>query len=342
VDGQLLEVTDDGLYCRAGGFYIDPWNPVERAVITHAHADHARPGSGTYLSAEPCRRLLETRLGTIALETLAYGQSVDHAGVRISFHPAGHVLGSAQVRLEARGEVWVVSGDYKLDPDPTCAPFEPVRCHTFVTESTFGLPIYRWAPTGDLFAAINGWWRANRDAGKASVVYAYALGKAQRLMAGLDSSIGPIYTHGAVERITDVYRASGISLPPTTPVGEVALGKKPWAGAMIVAPPSADGSPWSKKFQPASFAIASGWMQVRGTRRRRAVDRGFVLSDHADWPGLLTAIHTTGASRVLTTHGFASILARWLIEHGTAAEVIATRYGDEEETPAIETEGTES
>jgi putative mRNA 3-end processing factor len=336
---DLLVLTDDGLYCPAGGFYVDPWNPVDRAVITHAHGDHARPGCKSYLATDSGRRLLETRLGAIALETLPYGQAVEHGGVRVSFHPAGHVLGSAQVRLEHRGEVWVASGDYKLDPDATCTPFEPVRCHTFITESTFALPIYRWDPPGETFAAINSWWRTNRDAGRASVVYAYALGKAQRLMAGLDATIGPICTHGAVERVTGAYRDSGVSLPPTTPVGEAVRGKKAWAGSLIVAPPSAGGSPWARKFEPASSAVASGWMRVRGTRRRRAVDRGFVLSDHADWPGLLAAVRETGAARVLATHGYASILARWLREQGLDADVIATRYGDEEEGPTLGTEG---
>jgi putative mRNA 3-end processing factor len=339
VDDPLLTLTDDGLYCPAGGFHVDPWNPVARAVITHAHADHAKAGCGAYLATDSCRRLLETRLGPIALETLPYGQPVEHGGVRISFHPAGHVLGSAQVRLEQKGEVWVVSGDYKLEADPTCTPFEPVRCHTFITESTFALPIYRWDPPAEVFAAINSWWRGNRDTGRTSVVYAYALGKAQRLMAGVDAAIGPICTHGAVERITNAYRDSGVSLPPTAPVGEaVVRGKKVWAGALVIAPPSAEGSTWPRRFEPASSAVASGWMRVRGTRRRRAVDRGFVLSDHADWPGLLTAVRESGAERVLATHGFAAELARWLREQGLDADVIATRYGDEEDgrTPAVE------
>jgi putative mRNA 3-end processing factor len=331
----LITLTDDGLYCPAGGFHIDPWNPVPRAVVTHAHADHARWGCGRYLAAEPGRHLLRTRLGEQAhIDTLPYGKPVEHDGVRVSFHPAGHVLGSAQVRLERGGEVWVVTGDYKLDPDPTCAPFEPVRCHTFITESTFGLPIYRWDRPDVLFTGVNAWWRANAAAGKTSIVYAYALGKAQRVMAGVDASIGPIFTHGAVEKVTRAYRDSGVALPPTTPVSEVVVerGKpKPWAGGLVIAPPSASGSVWVRKFEPASEAVASGWMTVRGARRRKAVDRGFALSDHADWPGLLTAVRETGATRVLATHGFAGVLARYLREQGLDADVIATRFGDEEE-----------
>lgn len=332
---DLVTLTDDGLYCPAGGFHIDPWNPVPRAVVTHAHADHARWGCGRYLAADAGVQLLRTRLGDSAdIATVPYGEPVDHNGVRVSFHPAGHVLGSAQIRLERGGEVWVVTGDYKLDADPTCRPFEPVRCHTFITESTFGLPVYRWETPAELFAGVNAWWRANAAAGKCSIVYAYALGKAQRVMAGVDAAIGPIYTHGAVEKVTRAYRASGVALPPTSPVGEVVVerGKpKPWPGALVIAPPSAAGSVWVRKFEPASEAVASGWMRVRGARRRKAVDRGFALSDHADWPGLLTAVRESGAARVLATHGFASELARYLREQGLDAGVIATRFGDEEE-----------
>lgn len=344
---DLITVTDDGLYCPAGGFHIDPWNAVPRAVVTHAHSDHARWGCGHYLVAEPGLHLFRTRLGEKAdITTVPHGEVVEHNGVRVSFHPAGHVLGSAQIRVEHRGEVWVVTGDYKLDPDPTCLPFEHVRCHTFITESTFALPIYRWETAEVLFGGVNDWWRANKAAGKCSIVYAYALGKAQRVMAGVDASIGPIYTHGAVEKVTRAYRESGVALPPTKLVSAVveeekAKGKgkaraKPWAGALVIAPPSADGSPWAKKFEPKSEAFASGWMCVRGARRRRAIDRGFVLSDHADWPGLLTAVKESGASRVLATHGFASVLARHLREQGLDAGVIATRFGDDDTADAGE------
>jgi putative mRNA 3-end processing factor len=331
---QLVTLTDAGLYCPPGGFHIDPWEPVARAVVTHAHADHARWGCEKYLGADPGRHLLRTRLGEAAdVTTVPHGAPVELNGVRVSFHPAGHVLGSAQVRVEHKGEVWVVTGDYKLDPDPTCLPFEPVRCHTLITESTFGLPIYRWDHPDVLFADVSAWWRANRAAGKCSIVYAYSLGKAQRVMAGVDADIGPIYTHGAVEKVTRAYRASGVELPPTIPASEVAAARgkpKPRPGSLVIAPPSAAGSPWARKFEPASEAVASGWARVRGARRRKAVDRGFVLSDHADWPGLLGAVRESGAARVLATHGFASVLARHLREQGLDAGVIATRFGDEE------------
>jgi putative mRNA 3-end processing factor len=232
------------------------------------------------------------------------------------------------VRLESRGEVWVVSGDYKVEADATCAPFEPVACHVFVTESTFGLPIYRWPPQGSVFDEINAWWQGNREAGKASLLLGYALGKSQRLLSGLDPSIGPIFTHGAVERLNQAYRDAGVPLPPTAYAGAASRGKS-WAGALIVAPPSAQGTPWARKFAPLSTAAASGWMTIRGTRRRKALDRGFVLSDHVDWPGLLGAIQATGAGRVLVTHGYTAVLVRYLREQGIEAEALATRYEGE-------------
>jgi putative mRNA 3-end processing factor len=329
----LLQLTGDGLYCPPGDFHVDPWHPVERAVITHAHSDHARRGSRRYLAARPGQRLLRTRLGDDAvIDALDYGEAVDVRGVRVSLHPAGHILGSAQVRLEHRGEVWVVSGDYKLDRDPTCAPFEPVRCHTFVTESTFGLPIYRWPAQDEVVGDINAWWRQNREEGKATLLFGYALGKAQRLLAGLDAGIGPIYTHGAVEKLSRDYRDSGVALPPTTYVGDVPRGTD-WGGALIVAPPSAHGTAWTRRFGTASTGFASGWMRIRGTRRRRAVDRGFVLSDHADWPGLLDAVRATGAERVWVTHGYVGVLVRWLREQGIEAEGLQSHFeGERDET----------
>ncbi|MEO8090566.1 MAG: ligase-associated DNA damage response exonuclease, partial [Gemmatimonadales bacterium] len=217
---SLLSLTQLGLYCEAGDFFVDPWEPVDRAVITHAHADHAAWGSRAYLTSAPGVRVLQARLEPgAAIRGVEYGETLDLNGTTISLHPAGHILGSSQVRIEHGGEVWVVSGDYKADPDPTCTPFEPVRCHTFVTESTFGLPIYRWPSQAEVFAEINTWWRANVAAGKTSLLLGYALGKAQRLLAGLEPAIGPILTHGAVERMTGVYREAGIELPATRYAG---------------------------------------------------------------------------------------------------------------------------
>ncbi|MGE5097312.1 MAG: ligase-associated DNA damage response exonuclease [Betaproteobacteria bacterium] len=326
---MLVEPTDRGLYCAAGGFHIDPWLPVDRAVITHAHGDHARPGSTAYLSAQCGLPILRARLGEeAALEGMAYGEARDINGVRVSLHPAGHVLGSSQVRLEHRGEVWVVSGDYKLDPDPTCEPFEAVKCHTFVTESTFGLPIYRWCAPGEIFERIDAWWRANAAAGRASVLFGYAFGKAQRILASVDAGIGPIVVHGAVEVLNAGYRECGVRLPETRRVGDYEA-KKDFAGALIVAPPSAQSTPWLKRFGDYSDAFASGWMAIRGARRRRVVDRGFVLSDHADWPGLNRAIEATGAQRIFVTHGHTAPLVQWLNERGYEAHTMRTAFEGE-------------
>jgi putative mRNA 3-end processing factor len=331
---DLLQLTDNGLYCPAGDFYIDPWKPVERAIVTHGHSDHARPGSRHYLTAQPGELVLRLRMGPEAsIQTMAYGERVRLNSVDVSLHPAGHILGSAQVRLEGGGEVWVVSGDYKLAPDATCTPFEPVPCHTFVTEATFGLPIYRWPEQADVFAAIQAWWQLNQESGRASILYAYALGKAQRLLAGIEVSAGPIFSHGGVEKVNAVYRASGIPLPETR-VASAAPGETDWSRALILAPPLARGTPWTRKFGDTATGLASGWMQIRGTRRRRAIDHGFVLSDHADWPALLTAIRATGAARVAVTHGYSAVLARWLQEHGLEAWVISTPFeGEQDESP---------
>jgi putative mRNA 3-end processing factor len=333
---MLLRITERGLYCEAGDFFIDPWQPVDRAVITHAHGDHARWGSRVYLGSREGEAVLRTRLGPGArISSVEYGHPIDVNGVRISLHPAGHILGSAQVRVEYGGEVWVVSGDYKTEADPTCTPFEPVRCHTFVTESTFGLPIYRWRPDAEVFGEINAWWRANVQAGRASLLMGYALGKAQRLLAGLDPSIGPIFTHGAVERLNEDYRRTGIPLPDTRYAGAEPRGTD-WGGAMIVAPPSAMGTPWMRRFGATSTAFASGWMRVRGQRRRRSVDRGFVLSDHVDWPSLLGAIKETGAECVWVTHGYREPVVRWLRERGWQAQAIASRWeGESDEADVL-------
>lgn len=326
---RLLDVTDRGLYCEAGDFYVDPWRPVERAVITHAHGDHARAGSQSYLTAERGVEILRERVGDeAAIQGVPFGEAVTHNNVRVSLHPAGHILGSAQVRVEHQGKVWVVSGDYKTVADRTCDGFEPLRCQVFITESTFGLPIYRWRDNDELVAEVNDWWRANQEHGRTSVIFAYAVGKAQRVLAGLDPSIGPLLMHGAVERYVPLYRAAGIELPEccraTTENSRETRGR-----ALIVAPPSAAGTPWLRKFGDVATAFASGWMHIRGTRRRRAVDRGFAISDHADWDGLLSAIDATGAEEIVVTHGYRSTLVRWLSEHGKRARAIATAFEGE-------------
>jgi putative mRNA 3-end processing factor len=329
VTTTLLERTDRGLYCPVGGFYVDPWQPVEHAIITHAHSDHARWGSRRYLTAGPGREVLRRRVGEEAeIETLEYGETLDRHGVKVSLHPAGHILGSAQVRIEHRGQVAVVSGDYKTSGDRTCAPFEPIRCHLFVSECTFGLPIYRWRPEEEVFAEINAWWRGNQEEKRTSVIFAYALGKAQRVLSGLDPSIGPILVHGAVWGMLPAYRNAGVELPPVIYATDDAR-KAARGTGIVIAPPSANGTAWLRKFGSYSTGFASGWMQIRGARRRRAVDRGFTLSDHADFAGLCSAIDATGAETVWATHGFTSVLVRWLNEQGRNAVAVSTRFEGE-------------
>lgn len=331
---DVLELTPRGLYCCAGDFFIDPWRPVDRAVVTHAHADHARPGSKSYLTSTRGQHVLQTRMGQSAkVETLDYGEPTTIGEAKVSLHPAGHILGSAQVRIEVAGEVWVVAGDYKTDVgDRTCTAFEPVRCHTFVTESTFGLPVYRWPKQEHTYGEINTWWRSNQAEGRTSMIGAYSLGKAQRVLAGLDPNIGEIYCHGAAETCNKDYRNTGVELPATQYAGR-SDDRKAWSGAMIIAPPSALGSTWMRKFGDVATGFASGWMMLRGPRRRHGVERGFVLSDHADWYGLLDAIEATGAERVLVTHGSSDVLVRYLKEErGLDSHALKTFFGDEDAT----------
>lgn len=324
----VLTFTDSGIYCPAGGFHIDPWRPVDRAVITHGHSDHARPGHARYLCTPEAASVIRHRLGDIALRTLPYGESLRIGDATISLHPAGHVPGSAQVRVEVAGQVWVVSGDYKVVPDGLSEPFQPLRCHAFISECTFGLPVFTWEDQGTVMGDINRWWAANRAEGRFSVIGAYSLGKAQRVLANVDPSIGPILTHGAVENVNEVLRAQGIALPGTirvTPDTDV----KAHGGALVIATPSALGSPWMRRFGTAADAFASGWMRLRGVRRRRAADRGFVLSDHADWAGLNEAIRATRAERVFVTHGYTAPFRKWLETQGYDAGVVATEFEGE-------------
>ena len=327
---DLVTVTSRGLYCAAGDFYIDPWQPVDRAVITHAHGDHLRAGSTLYYTAAPGEGVARHRLPEGALlQPADYGAALSFGPVRVSLHPAGHILGSAQIRLEYEGRVWVVSGDYKRDPDPTCAPFEVVPCDVFISEATFALPAYRWQPTPQVARDILDWWRGNRDQGVASVLFAYALGKVQRILAELAALTDePVYLHGAATALVEAYRTAGVAMLPTLPA-TVAKSAN-YAGALILAPPGAAGSPWMRRFGEHRTGFCSGWMRVRGDRRRRGYDRGFVLSDHADWPSLLRTFRDTGAGRILLTHGHTDIMCRYLQEQGVDATDLRTEYGAEE------------
>lgn len=325
---QLIRPTSRGLYCAAGDFHIDPWRPVPRAIITHAHGDHARSGSDLYYAQRDSVPLLHRRLGHQSrIHGLAYGERLRLGKTWVSLHPAGHILGSAQVRVEADDTVWVASGDYKRAPDPTCAGFELVPCDTFITEATFALPIYRWQPMAEVAGTIHAWWQDNADAGRPSVLFCYALGKAQRLLAELQRFTDrTAWLHGAMVPLVADYRDAGIDMLPTRPVSGAERGHR-FAGDLILAPPSAAGSPWMRRFRNHVSGFASGWMRIRGNRRRRGYDRGFVVSDHADWPELLHTIRQTGARRVLATHGRTDVLVRYLNEvEGIAAEPLTTLY----------------
>lgn len=327
----VLTFTDRGIFCPAGDFHIDPWRPVPRALVTHGHSDHARPGHGAYLATHAALPVIRLRLGDIAAQGIGWGEALRIGGAAVSFHPAGHVPGSAQIRVEVGGEVWVVSGDYKTEPDGLSEPWEPVPCHTFISECTFGLPIFRWAPQAEVIAQVAAWWQANAAEGRVSLLGAYGLGKAQRIMAALPA-IGPILTHGAVEAPTEALRAQGCRLPATQRAGGAAP-----RGALVIAPPSALGTPWAAKLGPVAQAFASGWMALRGIRRRRGLATGFVLSDHADWPGLNAAIAATGAGRLFVTHGYTAPFRRWLSDQGYEAGIVETGWtGDEADAPATD------
>ncbi len=326
----LLEFTDSGLYCRAGGFYIDPWKPVDRAVITHGHSDHARWGSRNYLCHTHTKPILQLRLGPNNYETLEWNQTVYMNGVRVSLHPAGHIIGSSQIRVEYEGDVWVVSGDYKVENDGLSGAFEPVKCNNFITESTFGLPIYNWKPQTEIYSDLKNWIQKNKSDGKTSVLFAYSLGKAQRILQPVTEVSDVILAHGAVYNMHMALVNAGWQLPsiqrvaPDTP-------KELLKGNVVIAPSGAEGTPWIRKFAPYSIGICSGWMQVRGAVRRRNADAGFALSDHADWNGLLSTVKATEAECVYATHGFQSAFSRYLTEQGIEGREVKTEYGGEEE-----------
>jgi putative mRNA 3-end processing factor len=333
----LIEFSDKGLYCQAGGFYIDPWKPVDKAIITHAHSDHARWGSKYYLCHHDTKPILQLRLGNNQYQSIGWNEPVYMNGVRITLHPAGHIIGSSQIRVENEGEVWVISGDYKTENDGLSGEFETVKCHTFITESTFGLPIYHWKKQADIFSDIQSWIRKNGEDGKTSILFAYSLGKAQRILLPISEVTEKILVHGAVYNVQEALQNAGWKLPSVQKV-TFDTPKELLKGNVVIAPSSAEGSPWIKKFAPYSIGVCSGWMQVRGAVRRRNIDAGFVLSDHADWEGLLSAIKATGAQRVYVTHGFQSAFSRYLTEQGIDGREVKTEYGEDDEPPSPEGE----
>lgn len=324
----LLTFTNKGIYCKPGDFYIDPWQPVDYAVTTHGHTDHVKWGNKAYLCHTYTAPVLKQRYGlTENVQTIPYGQQVVRNGVKISLHPAGHVIGSAQIRLEHRGEICVVSGDYKTDFDGISTAFEPIKCHTFVSECTFGLPIYKWEKQETIFVQIKQWITDNQRKGKTSVLIAYSLGKAQRLIYNLAGSCN-IYVHQSIANLNDGFLEAGIAIPKTIRITPDIKKEELQRGIVIVPPALAD-SRWIKNLLHPAIGVCSGWMAVRAGRRWRSADAGFALSDHADWPGLLAAIKATGAENVLVTHGSTAVFGRYLNEIGIQAQEVKTQYGNE-------------
>jgi len=324
----LLEFNDKGIYCAEADVYLDPWRPVDKALVTHGHADHSCYGHKKYITHHSNVPIINHRLGDINVSGVAYGEEFTVNGVKFSFFPAGHIIGSSQIRVEFQGEVWVYSGDYKVENDGISVPFEPIKCHTFITECTFGLPVFKWQPQQDVYTDINDWWVENQLNNQTSVLFGYTLGKAQRLLHGLNPEIGKIYTHAAVENMTEILR-SQVDFPETHRITKDTK-KEEFLGSIVIAPPSAHGSPWIRKMTPYVTASASGWMATRGARRRRALDKGFVMSDHCDWYGLLAAIKATEATEIVCTHGYTEIFSKYLKTIGYNARTEKTAYEDEE------------
>ena len=336
----LLQFTPKGIYCEQADVYLDPWRPVDKAIISHGHADHSRWGHQKYIPHHKNVPIVQHRLGDVNISGKDWGETFSLNNVKFSLHPAGHIVGSSQIRVEHKGEVWVFTGDYKIEDDGLTTPFELVKCHTFITECTFGLPAFQWRPQQEVFNDINQWWAQNKSEGKTSVLFGYSLGKAQRLLKHLDTSIGKIYTHGAVENVTEVLRPL-VDLPPTHLITKDTK-KDELLGNIVVAPPSAHGSTWIRKMVPYVTATASGWMAFRGARRRRAIDKGFVLSDHCDWNGLLQTVEATGAEKIICTHGYTDIFSKYLQELRYDARTEATQYeGELSEVNATEQEKSE-
>ncbi|HEA20347.1 hypothetical protein LCGC14_0881250 [marine sediment metagenome] len=331
----LLEFTDKGIYCSAAKVYLDPWKPVDKAIISHGHADHSRWGHSQYITHHRNVPIISHRLGDINVTGKEWGERFTINNVIFSLHPAGHIIASSQIRVEHKGEVWVFTGDYKTENDGISEPYEVVKCDTFITECTFGLPAFKWTPQKEVFEDINKWWAENRSEKKTSVLFGYSLGKAQRLLKYLDTDIGKIYTHGAIENMTEVLRPL-VDFPETTLITRDTK-KEELLGNVVLAPPSAHGSPWIRKMVPYVTASASGWMTFRGARRRRAIDKGFVLSDHCDWDGLLESIRATGAEKIICTHGYSDIFSKYLREQGYDARTEQTQYGEEEDAGLQET-----
>ncbi len=308
--------------------YIDPWRRVPKALITHAHGDHARYGMGQYICTAESMPIMKNRLGkNIVISGYDYNESFIINGVKFSFHSAGHIIGSAQIRIEHLGEVWVVSGDYKREEDGFTRPFEVVKCHSFITESTFGLPIYHWEKQDSIFEKINAWWQENIVDNRPSIITAYSLGKAQRLIKNL-GNIGPIYCHSTIFQTNQILNHQGLPISTGLPIVET-TSQKELQKALIIAPSSSINSTWGQKLKNPSIANVSGWMATRSRRKTSTIDAGFVLSDHADWHALNQTIAETTAENIFVTHGYSELFSKWLCEKGYNAAVVNSEYGEE-------------
>jgi len=326
---RLVKFTKKGIYCIPGKFYLDPWYPVEYGIISHGHADHARWGNKHYLCHNQSKAILQHRIGAdISIESLPYNEYKVINGVKVSFHPAGHIIGSAQIRLEYKGYIVVFSGDYKTQPDFITTPFEPVKCHEFITESTFGLPIYKWKSEEELQQELQDWIVQNQQNNRTSVFLGYSLGKAQRIMK-LVENVEEIYVHSAIHNLNKAIENSGITLP-TTKLLTADFKKTEIQNKIVILPPALLGSKMIKKIPNAATAICSGWMQIRGNRRWKGVDAGFAVSDHADWDGLLSAVKATEAEKVYVTHGSQAVFSKYLNEIGIEAHELKTEFGEDE------------
>ncbi|TCC90266.1 ligase-associated DNA damage response exonuclease [Pedobacter frigiditerrae] len=330
----LITFTNRGIYCKQGNFHIDPWHPVDYAVTTHGHADHVKWGNKNYLCHDLTKPILKQRYGLEDnVQTLPYNKEIDINGVKLSLFPAGHVIGSSQIRIEYKGEICVVSGDYKVEYDGISTAFEPVKCHTFVSESTFGLPIYNWQPQELIFKQIKSWINDNCTKGKTSILVAYSLGKAQRLIKNLAGEY-PIYVHNSIANLNEGFAEAGVELPETIRITPEIKKDEMQKGIVIIPPALADGR-WVKSLQQPAIGVCSGWMAVRAGRRWRSADAGFALSDHADWPGLLSAIKATEAEKVFVTHGVITVFSKYLNEIGINSEEVTTKYGAEDDDEII-------
>jgi len=318
----LLQQTPSGLYCEIGDFFIDPVKAVNRALITHAHADHSRYGMNAYLSHHFNEGVMRKRLGdSISFQGINYNETININGVKVSFHPAGHIPGSAQIRLEYKGDIWVVTGDYKCNDDGLSTPFEPIKCRVFYTESTFALPVFHWEPQAKIFQEIHDYWKQCQSNGEHLIITAYSLGKAQRLLNNLNRRTGPVYCHRAIIEMNEALNESGAlenadhdfwDYAPMSNLSDTQVSlEKP---GIIISPASGISDAFLKKIKNYRIANCSGWMAIKGRQKWDNLDRGFVLSDHADWNELTWACKETGAEDIRPVHGYTDVLKRWITE----------------------------